>query len=162
MSNIEDYVKDLEIFKSELNFPNLSPPSNLNEILNSLSSFSIIKTLSPEMLSEYSVLLASYSLFLHIEENRYKAYADWCEHNIKRIIGENLNQVPIEIGNYYQNVEIYIRSNHAKARELDTKKSFALTRLEIIKGVSLKLDKMCDTLKGLSYAKRSGQYNKFT
>lgn len=149
----DEHILMLETMKAEINFPQLRVPPNINTILNQSSDFALLKTLSPEDLSEYAVLLASYSLYLSIEENRYKSYIDWCENNIRTIIGQEMMNIPPEIGTYFNNIDYYIRGNHSLAKELDVKKSLAQLKYTTIHKLNDRMNILIKALESLSYTK---------
>lgn len=141
----------VEVMKSEIGFPEIRASPNIVQIINNLSNIDFIQKLHPTTISEYSVLLASYSLYLTTQENKYKAYVNWCEANLEHLVGTLL---PDAIGYGFDEKNLVIRANHDKCRELNDQKLIAMTKLEVIRNTSIKLEFVCNTLKNLYFEKR--------
>jgi len=148
--DIKEMGSHIELMKSEMGFPEVRAPENINTLVNNLSNLEYLTKLSPLMISEYSVLLSTYSMYLAAQENKLNAYHDWCEANIKHLVGQLLEEAP---GYGFQEKDLSIRSNHPTAAELCEKQLIAKTKLLVIKGISLKLEFICGTLKNLYYEK---------
>lgn len=141
----------LELFKAETFLPQLSPNKDIPEIIQKLLILANIKNLDPVTIAEYSVILETYSLYLIMEENRCNSYLNWCESNLKHIVGKKCQEVPPA---YFSEKDIYIRANDDNAVFLEEQKLIAQTKLDTIKGVSSKLKFIGDNLRGLAYAKK--------
>jgi hypothetical protein len=151
----DEFAEKLESFKAEIFFPNLTPPDNINQIIQKVSSANLIKTLSITDIAENMVLLSSYSLFLTKEENRLNAYINWCESNIKFIVGQQMNQ----ISGYFQEKDLFIRSNDTNAIKLGELKLIAEVKLNSIKFIAQKISYLSDKLESFMFARKK-EYDK--
>lgn len=147
----------LEIFKAEIRFPSIKPPDKISDILNKLIDISTLKVLTAEQLSEHMVLLAGYNLYLCEQENRLIATINWCESNIKYIIGKNVDQIE----GFFTEKELKIRANEQNAQELEKIKLEMQVKLDSIKNLGFKIDFVTNNLKNLYYERRTwkGQKN---
>lgn len=141
----------VEVMKSEIGFPEIKASPNIVQIINNLSDLTFIQKLHPTTISEYSVLLSSYSLYLTTQENKYKAYVQWCEANLEHLVGTLLGEAP---GYGFEEKNLVIRANHEKCKELNDQKLIAVTKLEVIRNTSIKLEFIANTLKNLYFEKR--------
>lgn len=143
-------VDELNLFKAEIAYPELKPPENIQDILSSLLSLNKLKTFGPVELNEYSVLLSAYALFLTNQENKSKTEINWCESNIKHIVGRELINTD---GYGFVEKDHRIRSTHDVAKKLEAKKLEAQLKIDYIQNMSLKLHHITETLKNLAYEK---------
>lgn len=151
----DEFADRIETFKADIFFPDFTPPENIKEVIQNISKADVLKTLGPEDLNQHAVLLASYSLFLTQEENRLNSYINWCEANIKFIVGRELENA---FGSYYQEKELWIRAHNVNAADLSTAKLSAQVKLDSIKYIAQKVQYLSERLEGLSYAKsRAGR-----
>ena len=151
----DEFAERIETFKAEIFFPDFTPPDNIKDIIQNISKADVLKTLGPSDLNEYAVLLSSYSLFLTQEENRLNAYINWCESNIKFIVGKEVENA---FGSFYQERDLWVRAHDANAINLGTAKLSAEVKLNSIKFIAQKVQYLSERLEGLSYAKsRAGR-----
>lgn len=146
----DDVKSQIEMMKAELFFPSLEPPQNIQVIMKQLSDLTVLKSLSPMDLSEYSVLLDHYGLFLTTQENRLKSYLNWCESNIKYIVGKNIDK---SYGYGFNEKDAFIRSNDMTAHDLEFKKLGVQAKLDTIQFMSLKISRLSDTVHNLAVEK---------
>lgn len=140
----------VESMKAEIGFPEIKTSPNVITIINNLSDIGFIQKLHPTTISEYSVLLSTYSLYLTTQENKFKAYVNWCEANLQHLVGTLIGEAP---GYGFEEKNQVIRSNYDKAKELEEQKLIAVTRLEVIRNTSIKLEFICNTLRNLYFEK---------
>ncbi len=152
--SIDEMVAELESLKAESYLPVIKPSVDMNALITKVSDHKQLKSMTASELYEYSVLLATYSLYLNIQENRINAFVGWCERNINYIIGRNLNNTPYS---FYTEKCSFIRHNEDHAIELDKKQNAALTQLEYIKYTSKKIMDLSDKLKDMAQAKSKEQ-----
>lgn len=145
-----DAAEQLELMKAEIHLPNLAPPDGIDEIIKGLSNQEYIRSLDIATICDHMVLLASYMLFLTIYENRVASYFNWCESNIKYIVGKNLDQVPV---NYFTEKDWYIRSHEDNAIKLEAMKLTLQVKLDTLKNLGFKLNTIYDALKAMQLAK---------
>jgi hypothetical protein len=156
MDNIKDRFSAaemsalLEVFKAEIHFPNLTPPSHIQEILDFVSDRTKLRTLSSIDLAENAVMLSCYSIYLLSQENRCRSYSDWCESNIKYIVGQKIREVS---GYGFQEKDIQIRSNDDTACGLEKMKLIAQTKLNTIYLLSHKIQFLVKSIEQLCYEK---------
>lgn len=124
---------DLEKMRSSMRFPNIEAPSNIDEIFQKLTN-SNLSAMSATMLYEYSIRLAAYAIYVKKEINSSKAKYDWCEANIKYIVGKQMSQM---VGNYYgyNEKDAYIRGNDPEAMKLDQMALTSKARLNSLYGL---------------------------
>ncbi len=149
----DEYTERLESMKAEIFFPNFRPPENIETIINELSNQAALRKLAPQDLSEYAIMLASYATYLSSQENRLTAFINWCEGNIKFVIGKRLDDVPEWLGNYYPTLDTYIRSHEENAISLENRKSVAQVKLDSIKFIAQRLQYLSETIKTLIFEK---------
>src|SRR5262245_2229426 len=106
--------EEMEAMRSEIRFPNLKAPDNINDIINEISSMEKLRRLDPSTLNEYAVAISIYSLYLTHETNKLQAKVDWCESNIKHIVGLHIRS----IDGYFNEKDCFIRANNDEATKL--------------------------------------------
>ena len=148
--DMNEMSEKIEVFKAECSFPNLEAPNKIQEIIESLSSHKFINQLTPETISEYSVLISNYALYLQQQRNRIQAAINLFEHNIKLIVGQELKNSD-EYS--FQAKDIYIRANHSVARKIQDKKIVCEIKLEFLRDVDSKLKVITDGLRNLYFQK---------
>lgn len=148
--DISGMTSEMELLKAELYFPDTSPPQNIQEILTRCADSKYLQTVGAAELRENAIVLASYSLELAKQENRFVAFAGWCERNIQFIIGKNLDQTPYT---FYTEKATYIRANEPHAADLDAKRNVALTKVEYLKFLSSKIQFLSECLDNAAFAK---------
>jgi hypothetical protein len=146
----EEMATKIEAMKSEIGFPELATSPNINQVINNLSNLDYLNKLGPMQIAEISTTISVYALYLNSEENRYKAYINWCESNLKHLVGTLLGEVS---GYGFEEKNSTIRSNEKLACELTEKKLIAETKLQSIKDTSLKLEFVCNCLRNLYFEK---------
>lgn len=146
----------LQNYKTEIGFPLIDPINNMTEVLTKLNDKGFLRSLSPSEVLEYSLLLGNYSLYLTIQENRMTAFINWCENNLKIVVGKNLN----EVSGYFNEKDCYIRANEKSAIELTDLKTVAQVKLDSIKWISPKIQYMSDVLSRLSNEKSKEKYSR--
>jgi hypothetical protein len=147
---VSETVQEIELFKAEIHFPQIKPISNIQEIFNKVSDLTFIKSLSSYELMEYNLQLNYYALYLLTQENRLKSYINWCESNIKYLVGKNLDQVT---GYGFSEKETKIRSVEENAVALDIEILKSKAKLDTIYFMSQKIQSLSDCLKNLSFEK---------
>lgn len=153
--DFKELTKKIEQFKKQTSLPKLQPPVTINEVLEDLSNLEMIRTLTVEELSEQSILLANYSLYLQSKENALKGFVHWCESNIKTIVGQQL-KTSKEYG--FQAKDAEIRSNDVMIQDLEKHKIEAEVKLNLIEKMSYKVQNLAEILKSV-YIERM-RYNK--
>lgn len=148
--NLDEAKQNIEIFKSEIYFPSIKVNASIHDLIKDCESVNTLRGLSSEELLNMAVVLANYSLFLLTEENRLKSFRNWCESNIKYIVGQNLQNAP---GYGFTEKDIYIRANDTIAQELDSQKLLIEAKLDIIHFLSQKIQNLSEILKNLAYEK---------
>ncbi len=143
-------AEQLELMKAEIHLPNLAPPEDIDQILKDLSNQEYIRSLDIATISDHMVLLAAYMLYLTIYENRITSYSNWCESNIKYIVGKNLADVPV---NYFTEKDWYIRSHEDNAIKLESMKLTLQVKLDTLKNLGFRLNTIYDALKAMQSAK---------
>lgn len=146
----DEIAERLEVMKSEIFFPDLKPAKNISDIINILSNIESLRKLAPQDLAEYSVVLACYSMFLTTQENRISSYINWCESNLKYIVGKNLSQLT----GYFEEKNLTIRSSEEHCVQLDKIKLEAQVKLDSIKFTSQRIEFLVQTLKSLMWEKK--------
>lgn len=146
----------IQSFKTDIGLPLVDPINEMTEILTKFNDRPYIKSLSPVELMEYSLLLGNYSLYLTMQENRLIAFINWCESNIKIIVGKNLN----EVSGYFNEKDSYIRANEKTALELSDMKLVAQAKIDSIKWISTKIQHISDILDRLSHEKSKEKYSR--
>ena len=146
----EEIAERLEIMKSDIFFPDLKPNKNINEIINQISNIESLRKLAPRDIAEYSTILATYSLFLITQENRIQSYINWCESNLKYLVGKNLPQLT----GYFEEKNLIIRSSEEHCINLDKIKLECQVKLDSIKMVSQKIEFLVQTLRNLMWEKK--------
>lgn len=146
----EEFAEQIETMKAEIYLPEFSPPENIQTIIKSLSSQEAISNLSVEEIAEYMVLIAKYSLDITLYENRLHSYHNWCESNLKYIVGKNLANVQAYS---FAEKDHAIRSTEPHAVKLDNIKLSFQTRIDNIKYISQKLQLLYDALKNMQISK---------
>lgn len=140
---------ELERVRAEMGYPSLVPCKDIDKIIKECGNYSILSKLDPIILMEYSVLLATYSLYLASETNRLEAKMKWCESNIQIIVGKNLDNV---VG-YFNEKQSAIRANEPLAKSLEEMKLDAQTKFETFKFIAEKIKFLSITLDNLSRQK---------
>lgn len=138
-------------YHNKIKFPKMSPAAEIADILEKICSHKHLRSLGTIELSEYSVLLASYSLFLTKEEAELNSIVQWCESHIKHIVGRNIQ----EVQGYFNEKDHYIRSHDTNAMALDEKKSVAEAKLNSIRYISQKINYLSEVLNNLSREKNN-------
>ena len=155
----EEMGLDIESMRSDIKYPNIKPPNNINKILEEVSNLEILRKLDPMSVMEYASIVAYYSLYLSGEINKLEAYAKWCESNIKFIIGKRCQ----DINGYFTEKESYIRAHDELASSLDEKRIKAQTKFETLKFMNQKMQFLSETLQSLakekSYTRKINEYN---
>lgn len=149
----DEVTERLESAKAEMFFPNIQPPKDIEDIINNMTRQGNIRAMGPQEVTEYAVVLSSYSLYLSIQENRYTSFINWCESNIKYIVGREINNIDISLRGYFPTMDAWIRSNNPTAMELDNRKCTAQVKLDSIKFIAQRIQFLTDTLKNLSFQK---------
>lgn len=144
----EEVKEDLEFYKAEISFPEFQAPSNIQEAINSLSNH---RTLDPQTLHEKAIDFALYSLYLTQEENKLNALINWCNGNLRVIIGEEASNYP---GTWYKEKEDIIIATHEMAKQLDSIRSLASVKLDTIRYMSQRMQILSEALKKFSYSKQ--------
>ena len=142
--------ENLEIFKSDLYFPEFAQSQDIKNFLESLSDLSFLKTQSPTELFENYVRLCNYSAFLLSRENRLLTYINAYEHNIRSLVGKNLQE---SWGFTFEEKNHYIRANEPNCVELQNKKFELQVQYDYIRGIAQKIEKLADAIKNLGYEK---------
>jgi hypothetical protein len=140
---------------ADVSFPRLRPPTNVQAIMDDLSDRTKIKSLSPNDIREYSILLAAYNFYLCSEENKLRSYVNWCEGNIKHIVGLNMAEVD---GYGFHEKDHKIRSCEPNAAALSEKKLAAEIKLNHLSFLGQKLQFLIESLKGMGYEKARERY----
>ena len=148
--DINEAADLLKEYKEEIKFPTLKPPQDIEFILDNLGSNEYIKSLCREDISSLMVSLSLYSLFLTSQEARLKTYVNFCESNIKFIVGENMNSMQ----GYFNEKDLAIRATNDLAKDYEAKKLSAHLKLDSIMFISQKLEKLGDVLKTLYFEKK--------
>jgi len=151
--NRQDINEQMETFLAEVRLPDIQISDDIIKILGDLNKIEKIRTLHPLELSEYSVLLASYALYLASQENKLLAWSKWCEDNLQFIVGKQLQNA---YGYGYQEKAIFIRSNDKNATEIDSLRLLAEAKLNRVRNLSKQLNLLSDTVRNLAFAK--GKY----
>lgn len=144
----QDIKTELEIFKANIDLPHFSNSTKIQSIIDNLSTYS---KLDPEKLSEYAMDISLYGLYLLQEENKLVATINWCESNIKIIIGQEAQNYG---GTWYEEKKNIIVANNKTALQLDSLRTVAQVKLDSIKYMSQKLQYLADSLKRYSFEKR--------
>lgn len=148
-------AEQLEGFKADIYWSNLTPPANIQNILRDVTDQSRLRAFDSETISEYAVLLGAYSAYLTGQENRLTSYVNWCETNIKYIVGKQLADAP---GYGFSEKDCYIRANDANAAGLEVKKMQTQAKLDAIKYLSQKMAFLSESLKNLGFEKRKSYH----
>ncbi len=138
----KEIVSEIELMKTEFNFPNISSPKDINDIIHSINNDNLLN-ISVEDLLVYSTKLISYSLYLVHETNRIKAKIDWLESNIKHIVGKELAN---SRGFTFEEKNTDIRSNHELADKLEEQKLVESAKYEVMKNLPFKIQALADQL----------------
>lgn len=140
-----------EVFKASLYLPKINPKLlDIDGIFNILQSPGKLKTLPPETIFEYCSALAAYSLYITEQENKYTMIINWCESNIKFIVGREADNWP----GYFSEKDIMIRAHVPAAEKLGKQKMKAQANLDLLKNMSYKISYWTDVLKGLAIEKK--------
>lgn len=140
----KEMAERIERFKADSYFPNITPSDDIVSVINSLGKRDFIKNISPIDASQYLLQLSQYALFLNTQENRCNSYLNWCENNIKQIVGRHLLDAK---GFTFQEKDLEIRSNDEMALFLEEQKLLAQTKLDTVKFLSQKISFILDALK---------------
>jgi len=139
-----EIAERLESFKAEVYYPTIQPNENVVSLINSLAKRDFIKALTPIDASEYLLQLSQYAFFLNIQENRCLSYVNWCENNIKKIVGKKLSDAR---GFSFQEKDLEIRAGDETASYLEEQKTITQVKLDTIKFLSQKMSFILDALK---------------
>ena len=140
----EEMAERLERFKADVYFPDIKPDDNIVNLINSLSKRDFIKNMTPIDGSEYLIQISQYALFLNIQENRCVSYVNWCESNIKQIVGKKLQEAK---GFTFQEKDLEIRANDENASYLEQQKLVTQSKLDMVKFLSQKIHFIIDSIK---------------
>lgn len=140
----------LESMRAEIMMPSISPPEGIEVFLASVGNQQFIQALTALEISEYMVILSGYMIYLAQYENKLQSYNNWCEKNIKFIVGRNLANTPYS---FFGEKEYYIRSNEENAQKLDKIQLGLQVRLDNLKNLSFRLNNLYDSLKVLQQTK---------
>jgi len=137
-------------FRSKVKLLNLKIPDEIETILSLDRSY--LSSAPRENLCVDSVRLSQYALYIKSESNRLKANISWCQANIDSIIGREINNTE---GYGIKEKSLIIVRNDPVARELESIKSVCETQLNSIDDIDRKIEFMANTLKNLSFERRS-------
>lgn len=151
MVDEQDLSIEVEKFKSEIRFPNFQPSQNIQEIITVCSDKSLLTNMSHIQLQEMAIILAGYSLYLSVQENRINSYINWCEANIKGIVGRELQN---SSAFSFQEKDLSIRMNNDHASKLESIKRDNEVKLGIIKNIGYKISFLSERLENLAREKR--------
>ncbi len=146
----EEPAKQLDEMRAELMMPDISPPDGIDALLSNIGNQQFIQALGPMEIGEYMVMLSAYMFYLAQYENKIQSYSNWCESNIKYIIGKNLANTP---STFFTEKDYYIRSNEPNAQKLDKIKLGLQVRLDNLKNLSFRLNNVYDAMKILQVTK---------
>ena len=147
---VTDEIEDrMATFKAEIYFPTFTPPKNIQDIITKTSDLNMLKNMTPMDLGESATLLASYSLYMATQENKLKSFVNWCESNIKYIVGLHVQDVQ----GYFTEKDLYIRAKVEKAAELEGRKQAAQVKLDSLYFLSKKIEVLSDSLRNLAFEK---------
>lgn len=146
----EEIQDRLVSFKSEIYFPEFRPPENIQDLVNKSSNINLLRAMTPMDLHESCVLLLSYSMYLTSQENSLKSFINWCESNLKYIVGGHLQDVQAYS---FAEKDVSIRANVPQAAELETRKQAAQVKLDHLIFLSKKLEMLAESMRNLAYEK---------
>jgi hypothetical protein len=146
----DEFAERIESFKAELFWPDLTPPVEIEKILSICNSADSLKNLGAEDIAIYATVISSYAMYLTKEENRLQSYWNWCESNIKFIVGQKVEEA---FGSFFQERDWYIRSHEQSAMKLGEVQLSAKVKLDSIRFIGQKLGHLSERLENLSYAK---------
>lgn len=148
---IPDETKvEVEKMKAGIAFPNLKAYSDISDLINALGTPHVLQKLSPLDLAERAVTLSVYSLALTAEESRIRSYVNWCEANLKYIVGKKLDAAP---GYGFNEKDAYIRANEEMAQTIDENRLMAQAKLDQLSFIAQKIHYIADAIKNLAYEK---------
>lgn len=151
MSDFQQLAIEIEKFKSEIRLPNFQPPKDIQEVIQVCSDRQAINNMSPIHLQEMAVVLSSYALYLTYQENRILSYTNWCEANIKGIVGRELQN---SSAYSFNEKDLSIRSNNEYCVELNGVKLENETKLLLIKNLSYKIMALSERIENLAKEKK--------
>ncbi len=146
----QETKEDLELFKAEIFLPELKPSAEIQKFLENVPNSQYLRDLASMDLQEKQVQLAHYAAFLTSQENRMRSFINYCENNIKVIVGRMMQEA---WGFTFAEKDLYVRTHDANAQELQAKKDKAQVKLDYINFMGQKIQNIADTLKGLCFEK---------
>jgi hypothetical protein len=147
--NPNDVKVELDKMRTGLHLPSFKSHSSLTEILDGLSDPIKLKAMSPIELVENAVVLAKYSLDIAIEEGRIKSFMNWCEANIKHLLGQNLHDMPTFCYGFNEK-DCYFRARNENAQNLDKDRLVAQAKLDQLLFLAQKVQYIAGMLKNLA------------
>lgn len=150
----KEISSEITSMKQEINFPVFTAKHSLAPLFENLLNSDFIQKMDGQTAQQYLLQISAYSLYVQIEQNKIRSYLNWCESNIKHIVGKELINVPREVGTYFTSQDVYIRANHKTANDLEEEKLKCQAKLDIIFDITKKMDFICDALKTIIYSKR--------
>lgn len=154
--NPDELSARLESMKAEMYWPEFNPPKNITDLLNTVSSLEYLRRLGSTDLAEYSVMLGAYALFLNTQENRLTAYINWCESNLRFLVGQKAHDVE----GYFTEKDLYIRANDPDCKKLENIKLECQVKFDAIKDIHKRLEFFIGTLKNLYFERRNNHATK--
>lgn len=148
--NEQETKEDLELFKAEAFLPELKPSQEVQEFLQNLANTKYLRDLESLDLQEKAVQLAHYAAYLTSQENRLRSYINYCEANLRVIVGQKMSEA---WGFTFPEKDLYIRTHDENAMELQAKKDTYQVKLDYIQFMANKLSQINDTIKGLCFEK---------
>lgn len=147
MIGIDEIVQEVEILKADIGLSTINPPDGITLLIQQLLDGQMIRALSPVEIREISVRLCAYAFFLQTQENRLVTFINFCEANLKHLVGKNTENVP---GSFFQEKDLYIRAREPNAVAISKKKAMASARLDSVKFLAMRVDKLAEMLSELA------------
>ena len=138
--------------KDEISYTAFAVPEDIKAVIENVSDPAILKCLTSQELSQYMVELSVYALSLKNSENRFKSYMNWCDANIRYIVGCKLPDVTAYS---FQEKDLIIRSSDPTAREFEVKRLSAQVKLDSIREIPDKIEVLINTLRNFYFERRN-------
>lgn len=144
--DLKGIAEGIEIKRSEFQFPKISPPVNIQIIMNHVQQGQIT-TFDSVTLYGFAVELAQYALYLAIEINRLQAKAKCLESNLKHIVGKNLENA---VGFTFQEKDHSIRANDNLAASYEEAKLSLSAQIDTFNFVDRKVSFVAELIRDLA------------